>query len=120
MARNRNDNRYSGRKKKSPMRVIFGWVMFIGVFLMLLFVLVPLVGATMKVTDGAMGPTLGIGDTVAVNHIAYSAGNNEDKRNIGFELHGPSAGREACDEQPYPGQCCRYNKDSYGKGLPCT
>lgn len=72
MARNRNDNRYSGRKKKSPMRVIFGWVMFIGVFLMLLFVLVPLVGATMKVTDGAMGPTLGIGDTVAVNHIAYA------------------------------------------------
>ena len=71
MARNRNDNRYPGRKKKSPMRVIFGWVMFIGVFLMLLFVLVPLVGATMKVTDGAMGPTLGIGDTVAVNHIAY-------------------------------------------------
>ena len=53
------------------MRVILGWIMFIGVFLLLSFALVPLVGATMKITDGAMGPSLGIGDTVAVNHIAY-------------------------------------------------
>ena len=51
MARNRNDNRYSGRKKKSPMRVIAGWILFIGVFLVLIFA---------------------IGDTVAVNHIAYA------------------------------------------------
>ncbi len=73
MARNRSGrNEYRERKKrKSPLRVILGWIVFIGVFLLLLFALVPLVGATMKITDGAMGPSLGIGDTVAVNHISY-------------------------------------------------
>ena len=71
MARNRKRNDYPVKKRKSPMRVIAGWILFIGVFLVLIFALVPLVGATMKVTDGAMGPSLGIGDTVAVNHISY-------------------------------------------------
>ena len=71
MARNRKGNDYPVKKRKSPMRVIAGWIIFIGVFLALIFALVPLVGATMKVTDGAMGPSLGIGDTVAVNHISY-------------------------------------------------
>ena len=71
MARNRKGNDYPVKKRKSPMRVIAGWIIFIGVFLALIFALVPLVGATMKVTDGAMGPSLAIGDTVAVNHISY-------------------------------------------------
>ena len=71
MARNRKGTDYPVQKKKSPMRVIAGWIIFIGVFLALIFALVPLVGATMKVTDGAMGPSLAIGDTVAVNHISY-------------------------------------------------
>ena len=71
MARNRKENDYPVKKRKSPMRVIAGWIIFIGVFLALIFALVPLVGATMKVTDGAMGPSLAIGDTVAVNHISY-------------------------------------------------
>lgn len=71
MARNRKGTDYPVQKRKSPMRVIAGWIIFIGVFLALIFALVPLVGATMKVTDGAMGPSLGIGDTVAVNHISY-------------------------------------------------
>ena len=71
MARNRKGNDYPVKKRKSPMRVIAGWIIFIGVFLALIFALVPLVGATMKVTDGAMGPSLAIGDTVAVNHLSY-------------------------------------------------
>ena len=71
MARNRKGTDYPVQKRKSPMRVIAGWIIFIGVFLALIFALVPLVGATMKVTDGAMGPSLAIGDTVAVNHISY-------------------------------------------------
>ncbi len=71
MARSRGRNKQRERKRKSPVRVIIGWILFIVIFLVLIFALVPLVGATMKVTDGAMGPSLGIGDTVAANHISY-------------------------------------------------
>lgn len=67
----RRGRKRQGKKRKSPVRVIAGWIVFIGVFLVLLFALVPLVGAGMRVTDGAMGPSLAIGDTVVVNHLSY-------------------------------------------------
>jgi len=71
MAGNRGRRKNSSGRRKSPARVIAGWILFIVIFLLLLFALLPLVGATMKITDGAMGPALEIGDTTAVNHIAY-------------------------------------------------
>lgn len=67
----RRGRKRQGKKRKSPVRVIAGWIVFIGVFLVLLFALVPLVGAGMRVTDGAMSPSLAIGDTVVVNHLSY-------------------------------------------------
>ena len=71
MANRKTGKEYRSRRRKSPVRVIFGWIAFIIVFLLLLFAAVPLVGASMRVTDGAMSPSLNIGDSVAVNHIAY-------------------------------------------------
>ena len=71
MANRKTGKEYRSRRRKSPVRVIFGWIAFIIIFLVLLFAMVPLVGASMRVTDGAMSPSLNIGDSVAVNHIAY-------------------------------------------------
>ena len=71
MANRKTGKEYRSRRRKSPARVIFGWIAFIIIFLVLLFAMVPLVGASMRVTDGAMSPSLNIGDSVAVNHIAY-------------------------------------------------
>ncbi len=59
------------KKKKGTARVIFGWILCVVLLLALLFVFTPLVGANVRITDGAMGPSLEIGDTVAVNRLAY-------------------------------------------------
>lgn len=59
------------RRHRSPLRVILGWVFFIALILALLFGLVPLAGAKVRLTNSAMSPALSSGDTVLVNHIAY-------------------------------------------------
>ncbi len=71
MARSRKENEYREKKRRSPVRVIFGWIAFIFLFVLILFILSPLIGASVTADSGAMSPAIGIGDTVAVNHIAY-------------------------------------------------
>ena len=60
-----------GNRKKSPARMIFGWILFIAAVLAVLVILIPLVGATVDVSGSAMSPAVNAGDRIAVNRLAY-------------------------------------------------
>ncbi len=60
-----------GNRKKSPVRIIFGWILFTAAVLAVLVILIPLVGAAVDVSGTAMSPALNPGDRVAVNRLAY-------------------------------------------------
>ena len=62
-----------GNRKKSPARMIFGWILFIAAVLAVLVILIPLVGATVDVSGSAMSPAVNAGDRIAVNRLARSA-----------------------------------------------
>ncbi len=70
MARDRRELEYPV-KKKTPVRVILGFLITIGMVAVILIVLFPVYSAMVKAETGAMSPSIAIGETVGVNHVAY-------------------------------------------------
>ncbi len=71
MADSRRKREYQDKKKKSPARVIIGFLITISVVAVILVVFSPLYCTAVKAETGAMSPSIAIGETVGVNHIAY-------------------------------------------------
>ncbi len=71
MARDRRKREYPAEKKKTPARIIIGWFTGICVVVVIICALSSLTGVAVKAQSGAMSPSIEIGETVAVNHIAY-------------------------------------------------
>lgn len=72
MARDSKALEYGERKKKiSPFRVIFGILVFFVILGVVLFALSPFLADGVTAESGAMSPSIGITDTVGVNHLAY-------------------------------------------------
>lgn len=71
MARGRRKKEYPVKKKKTPARIIFGWLFAIFAVVLVLSALSPVIGVTLKAGSGAMSPSIEIGETVIINRIAY-------------------------------------------------
>ena len=61
----------AGKKKGGLIRGLLRWLIALGIIAAILFAMIPVVAAMSRVSNGAMSPTVEIGDTIAVNHIAY-------------------------------------------------
>ena len=61
----------TGKKKGGLIRGLLRWLIALGIIAAILFAMIPVVAAMSRVSNGAMSPTVEIGDTIAVNHIAY-------------------------------------------------
>ena len=62
---------YIVRKRKLPVRVLFGLLAVIVVLVLILFALSPFLMDSVEAESGAMSPSISISDTVGVNHMAY-------------------------------------------------
>ena len=71
MARGTGTRDYIRRKKLTPLRVIFAFFAVLVVLALILFALSPFLADSVKSESGAMSPSIGITDTVGVNHLAY-------------------------------------------------
>ncbi len=71
MTDSRREREYRGKKKKTPARVILGFLIALSVVAVILVVFSPVYCTAVKAETGAMSPSISIGETVGVNHIAY-------------------------------------------------
>ena len=62
---------YPGKKRKLPVRLLFGILGAVLVLVLTTLALSPILANTVQIRSGAMSPTISISDTVCVNHLAY-------------------------------------------------
>lgn len=71
MARSRREKEYPVKKKRASGRVIFSFLIALCTVVLFLGAMCLLFGSAVKAESGAMSPSIEIGETVGINHIAY-------------------------------------------------
>lgn len=64
-------DRRRGKKRRRPLLAVFGWTLLLLAALFAVFVAAPIASGTVRVEDGAMNPSLQVGDRVTVDRVSY-------------------------------------------------